>query len=231
MCHCICSLLLSISSVPSAPLDLTVRCTGPNSINITWSAPADANGILLRYNVYAYIENGLVQEKYEVIADPAIMYNSFSITNLAPNLHYMFEVSAETHIGEGARTVSYNVFTGQTIVYMEVLLRYNPPLFCVETVNSTSIKLSWKSTTVDDLSFPGVGYIIYHNVTSEGQQNVDPSVINNPDSRTHVFQGLMPFTYYKFSFSEYAIFENNNIYCTKSSDSVVARTDEDCKIL
>ena len=55
--------------------------------------------------VYAYLENELLQEKYEVTADPGIMYNSLSFTNLAPNRLYMIEVSAETRIGDGARAI------------------------------------------------------------------------------------------------------------------------------
>ena len=225
-------LCLFMSSVPSAPLDLRVTCTGPTSINITWSAPANANGILLRYYVYFIISGVVGKEvvltKHNVTADPKMMSNSISFTNVVPNTIYFIDVSAETRIGEGASTDSY-------YFVMNHDTDFNSLIF-VKTVNSTSINLSWNNSEygsgddIDSMSNSTVGLIIYHNVTGEEQLNVDLSVINNTAGQLHVFQGLMPFTYYEFSVSGYLI-EEGFTYCTKSSDSVVARTDEDCKIL
>ena len=218
-------IFLSISSVPSAPLDLKVTCTGPTSINITWSAPANANGILLQYNVYRGVNTKRLY-KHKVTADPEIMYNSFPVTKLVQNVHNRIEVSAETRIGEGASTMPYYILMDNGTLFI------SPPSF-VETINSTAIKLSWVDYgSVDPIVWRSItpGYIIYHNVTIEGQLSVNLSVMNKMSSHTHVFQGLMPFTYYGFSVSFYAYILEKFSICSAPSEIVVARTDEDCKI-
>ena len=230
MCN-ICVIDISLPPVPSAPLNLTVTCTGPTSINITWSAPASVNGILLKYNAYAYSDDEFLQEKHEVTADPEITYNSVSFANLLINTVYLIEVSAGTRIGEGPRTALY-----VTMDHGYFLI--SPPSF-VETVKSTAIKLSWGYPErtlrfIQVLNTTVTGYIIYHNVTSKGQLNVNLSLVNKTGSQSHIFQGLMPFTYYGFSVSVHGeghLDETFNfIICSRPSEIVVARTDEDCKL-
>ena len=187
MWHCVCIPLL-ISSVPSAPLDLTVTCTGPTSFNITWFGPASANGVLLHYNVYFGSFNNNELKMHEVTADQRTI---FSFTNLTPNMFYTVEVSAATQIGGGPGTMLY-VLIDHGIAFP------SPSSFVsAETVNSTAVKLSWGYPEYESgLTIHLAGYIIYHNVTSEGQLNVDFSDLNSTGSHTHVFEGLMPSTYY-----------------------------------
>ena len=226
MRQCMWSCNFEISSVPSVPLDLRASCTGPTSISISWSTPAKPNGILLQYNVYAYFKGSDLQDKHEVTADPEITYNSFSFTNLVPNAVYVIKVSAETRIGEGARAVLYNIIRDHGLIY-------NPPPSFAETINSTAIKLSWDFPETafsfpQNAIVPPTGFIIYHNVTNEGKLIMADIIFR----RVYilVFQDLMPFTFYRFSVSVY--FNSwNGTFCSKPSNSVVARTDEDCKIL
>ena len=212
----------STSSVPSAPRNVILNCTGPTSVNITWSAPAYSNGILLHYNVFLEDDvrrSGLLVDI--VMADPSIISYSYSLTNLVPNVIYVIEVSAETRIGEGAR-ISRLLLMDHGVGFV------SPPSFVsAKTLNSTAILLMWSypQALLPDIN----GSIIYHNVTSEGQTSVDISVMNN--MRNHVFQGLMPFTYYEFSASSFSLFEKVETTCSKLSSPAVARTDEDCKIL
>ena len=42
----------SVHTVPTVPRDIKVSAVGPTTINVTWSAPANVNGILLQYTVY-----------------------------------------------------------------------------------------------------------------------------------------------------------------------------------
>ena len=106
----------------------------------------------------------------------------------------------------------------------------SPPSFVLaETLNSTAILLTWSypETLLPDIN----GSIVYHNVTSEGQTNVDLSVINNMRNQSYVFLHLMPFTYYEFSVSSFSVFEKVETICSKPSRPAVARTDNDCKML
>ena len=116
------------------------------------------NGILLKYNAYAYSDIELLQEKHEVTADPEITYNSVSFANLVINIIYIIEVSAETRIGEGPKTVLH-----VSMDHANFLI--SPPSF-VETVKSTAIKLSWgypehTLRLIEDVYTTVTGYIIH----------------------------------------------------------------------
>ena len=219
--HLHCTLL--ISSVPSAPLDLTVTDTGPTSINITWSAPANANGILLRYYVDLEEETGgqlVLLETFEVSADPQKMSYSFSITNLAEFMLYRIEVSAATRIGEGARTGVFVATDPDSA---------SPPSFVsTETLNSTALELSWGYPEIPRGNI--TGYTIYHNITFDGELNVTLPFMDDMRNQSLVFSDSMPFTYYEFRVAAFAVTETITHF-GRPSDPVVERTDEDRKML
>ena len=209
-------------SVPSAPRDLNVIATDPTSINITWSAPANANGILLRYIIDLEEEAGgqlELLETFEVIADPQIITYSFSFTNLMAFVLYRIEVSAETRIGEGPSTDVFETTDPDSA---------SPPSFVsAVTPNSTAIELSWGYPDIPRGNI--TGYIIYHDVISNGELNLTLSVMNDMGDQTYVFSGLMPFTNYQFRVAAFAVTEIVTHFGILS-EPVVARTDEDRKI-
>ena len=196
---------------------------GPTSVNITWSAPANANGILLQYNVYIETKNGgqfNMLTIFNVTADPKILSYSFSCTNLLAFTLYRIKVSATTRIGEGASTY-VSVTTDPDTA--------SPPSFVsARELNSTALELLW--------GYPEIiwgnitGYIIYHNVTGERWLNTTLSVMNDMGNQTLLFVDLVPHTYYRFSVAAFSVTETQ-IHYGILSHYIVARTEEDCKIL
>ena len=73
------------------------------------------------------------------------------------------------------------------------------------------------------------GYMIFHNVTGDGEVNITLPFMNDMSDQTHIFVGLKPFTYYEFIVAAFAVDEI--IHFGNPSEPEVERTDEDCKIL
>ena len=106
----------------------------------------------------------------------------------------------------------------------------SPPSFVLaKPFNSTVIQLSWGYLEIPQCNI--TGYIIYHNVTSEGQLNTTLPIMNGIRNQTYTFVDLMPFTYYEFSVAAFAETVIQIHYGIPSDPPVVARTDEDSKIL
>jgi hypothetical protein len=102
----------------------------------------------------------------------------------------------------------------------------SPPSFVLaKTFNSTVIQLSWGYREIPRGNI--TGYIIYHNVTSEGQLNTTLPIMNDMRNQTYTFVDLMPFTYYEFSVAAFAETAIQIHYGIPSDPPVVARTDED----
>ena len=68
-------------------------------------------------------------------------------------------------------------------------------------------------------------------MTSEGQLNTTLPIMNDMRNQTYTFVDLMPFTYYEFSVAAFAETAIQIHYGIPSDPPVVARTDEDSKIL
>ena len=163
----------------------------------------------------------------EVIALSGITSYSYLITSVLPNIFHIIEVSAATKTGEGAGAI--------VCVLMDHDHGFvSPPSFVTaETLNSTAIMLSWdyREASFDLFKVDVVGYIIYHNLTSEGKGNVNTLVTPNTENQTYVFPHLMPFTYYEFSVAAFGIYNGVEVEvtCSESTLPSVAQTYEDRK--
>ena len=212
-------------TVPTVPRDIKVSAVGPTSINVTWSTPANVNGILLQYKVYLAKKIGgklETLESHEVAAIPGINSYSLTLTDLMAFTLYRVEVSASTAVGEGAGTTTFVTTDPDSA---------SPPRFIVAKVfNFTVIHLTWGYPEIPRGNI--TGYTIYHNVTSEGQLNVTLSVLNSMENQTYTFVGLMPLTYYEFRVAAFAETEIQ-IHYGMPSDPAIAQTESDgaCKTL
>ena len=93
--------------VPSAPLNLTVSATGRRSINVTWSPPANPNGILLFYQ----LEYSIVGQSSMTLDVPAESLAA-SLVELTPAQVYQVTVRANTSVGFGSRSEPVRATTG-----------------------------------------------------------------------------------------------------------------------
>ena len=132
---------------------------------------------------------------------------------------YRIEVSAETRIGEGPSTDVFETTDPDSA---------SPPSFVsAVTLNSTAIELSWGYPDIPRGNI--TGYIIYNDVTSDGELNLTLLSMNDMRNQSSVFSGLMPFTNYEFRVAAFAVTEIVTHF-GMPSEPEVARTDEDCKI-
>lgn len=86
--------------VPERPADIKALPVDNSSILVSWKPPLHSNGILTRYNVY--ITGGTYKEKTPMKLDASKL--TLLLSNLSSNLDYLFQVSANTRMGEGERT-------------------------------------------------------------------------------------------------------------------------------
>ena len=83
--------------VPSAPLNLTVSAIGRHFVNVTWSPPANPNGILLFYQ----LEYSIVGQSSMTLYVPAKSLTA-SLEDLTPAQVYQVTVRANTSVGFGS---------------------------------------------------------------------------------------------------------------------------------
>ena len=195
--------------------------TGPTSVTVNWSPPANANGILLHYNVYLEREtDGQLETVNETLVEAIEGENSYSyeFTNLLAFTLYEIRVSAATRIGDGS--------SAEGFVTTDPDAASTPSFIDGEVLNSTVIQLSW--------GYPGTprgnitGYIIFTNAVTAGQLNITLSVMNDMQNQIYVFGGLLPFTDYHFSVGAFAVTEELTHY-GELSDMIKLQTDEYCK--
>ena len=97
----------SFLSVPSAPLNLYVS-SGRRSINVTWSTPAQPNGVILFYQ----LEYSIVGSPLVVTLDVPADSLAASLLDLTPAQVYEVTVRANTSVGFGSRSGSVTATTG-----------------------------------------------------------------------------------------------------------------------
>ena len=93
--------------VPSAPLNLTVSATSRRSVNVTWSPPANPNGILLFYQ----LDYSIVGQSSMTLDVPAESLTA-SLVELTPAQVYQVTVRANTSVGFGSRSEPVRATTG-----------------------------------------------------------------------------------------------------------------------
>ena len=95
-------------SVPSAPLNLNISDVGPRTINLTWSPPANPNGVLLFYQLEYFIEGSSDLLALDVPAESL----AASLEDLTPAQQYRVTVRANTSVGFGDTSAPVVATTG-----------------------------------------------------------------------------------------------------------------------
>ena len=94
--------------MPSAPLNLNVSAIGARSINLTWSPPANPNGVLLFYQLEYSIEGSSNVLTLDVPAESL----AASLEDLTPAQQYRVTVRANTSVGFGDRSANVTATPG-----------------------------------------------------------------------------------------------------------------------
>ncbi|XP_064396510.1 phosphatidylinositol phosphatase PTPRQ-like isoform X2 [Halichondria panicea] len=220
--------------VPGSPLNLMALELSSTSINVSWTAPSQRNGILLSYTVYYAIDNLDASNGEEqmlavdVLEDMEMQF--VVLENLTEFTSYRVEVSASTVAGEGGRSSGVPVTTDPDSA--------SPPRFVnVMIISSTAIEVSF--------SYPSIprgqisGYLIEYGISETdlllhfGSNltvlNHTLDTLNDMSNQSVTIDSLLPFTHYVFrvaaySFSDTPFRIHTGVF---SLDTVAVRTDED----
>ncbi|XP_078600522.1 fibronectin-like [Branchiostoma floridae x Branchiostoma japonicum] len=154
---------LTVRTNPNAPEDFAVATITTTTVGLSWIPPDSANGAIFEKYRITYIANGISQT--EEINNPAT--GSTSLTGLSPGVLYtisLFAVSDDSNV-----TVSAEASGGP----LTVRTKPNAPQsFTAETLNATTIGLSW--TEPDSANGATLGkYRITYTPTGDAAQTVD----------------------------------------------------------
>ena len=104
------SFLFNLLAPDSPPQDLSLDSSTSTSLTVSWSPPAQPNGLITHYTLYADYGDGST-------ATPTTMDSMFTISSLKPYQTVSVQVSASTSVGEGPRTETVEFTTDQASEY------------------------------------------------------------------------------------------------------------------
>ncbi|XP_052674686.1 fibronectin type III domain-containing protein 2-like isoform X1 [Crassostrea angulata] len=173
--------------IPSAPQNLRIEGTTPNTVTLRWDTP-DIAGVVSSYVLY-YREDGGGPQMTETVDPPTMFY---TVNDLSEGTRYKFDVAAKSNNGEGPRSIPVEVKT----------IDFNPPhpldLNCT-AMNKTSVLLTWNKPLV----LPGDGIIRGFNINYTDERYRDFFLFKTPTAEftEAVISSLEPATVYYFQAS------------------------------
>ncbi|XP_034270750.1 receptor-type tyrosine-protein phosphatase F isoform X4 [Pantherophis guttatus] len=197
-------------STPSAPPQ-EVACVSISStiIRVSWVPPPaqSRNGVITQYSIAYQAVEGEDSTKH-VVEGIGHEHSSWEISNLEKWTEYKVWVRAHTDVGPGPESIPVSVRTDEDVPSAP------PRKVEVESVNSTAIRVSWKSPISNKQHGQIRGYQVTY-VKMENNEPVGPHVIKDvmvaesqlrlKDSADHetIIGGLLPETTYSVSIAAY----------------------------
>ncbi|XP_025029121.1 receptor-type tyrosine-protein phosphatase F isoform X2 [Python bivittatus] len=188
-------------STPSAPPQ-EVACVSISSttIRVSWVPPPaqSRNGIITQYSIAYQAVEGEDSTKH-VVEGIGHEHSSWEINNLEKWTEYKVWVRAHTDVGPGPESIPVSVRTDEDVPSAP------PRKVEVESVNSTAIRVSWKSPISNKQHGQIRGYQVTY-VKMENNEPVGPHVIKDvmvAESQETIIGGLLPETTYSVSIAAY----------------------------
>ncbi|XP_039179221.1 receptor-type tyrosine-protein phosphatase F isoform X2 [Crotalus tigris] len=188
-------------STPSAPPQ-EVACVSISSttIRVSWVPPPaqSRNGVITQYSVAYQAVEGEDSTKH-VVEGIGHEHSSWEISNLEKWREYKVWVRAHTDVGPGPESIPVSVRTDEDVPSAP------PRKVEVESVNSTAIRVSWKSPISSKQHGQIRGYQVTY-VKMENNEPVGPHVIKDvmvAESQETIIGGLLPETTYSVSIAAY----------------------------
>ncbi|XP_053153937.1 receptor-type tyrosine-protein phosphatase delta isoform X36 [Hemicordylus capensis] len=193
--------VITQTGVPGQPLNFKAEPESETSILLSWTPPR--SDTISNYDlVYKDGEHG---EEQRISIDPATSYH---LQGLKPNSLYYFRLSARSPQGLGASTAEISARTMQSIPS-------GPPRKVeVEAVNSTSVKVSWRSPVPNKQHGQIRGYQVHYVKMENGEPRGQPMLKDimladaqweYDDTTEHemIIAGLQPETTYSLTVTAY----------------------------
>nr|XP_056722658.1 receptor-type tyrosine-protein phosphatase delta isoform X11 [Euleptes europaea] len=184
--------VITQTGVPGQPLNFKAEPESETSILLSWTPPR--SDTISNYDlVYKDGEHG---EEQRISIEPATSYH---LQGLKPNSLYYFRLSARSPQGLGASTAEISARTMQSIPS-------GPPRKVeVEAVNSTSVKVSWRSPVPNKQHGQIRGYQVHYVKMENGEPRGQPMLkdIMLADAQEMIISGLQPETTYSLTVTAY----------------------------
>ncbi|XP_073428315.1 receptor-type tyrosine-protein phosphatase delta isoform X27 [Dendrobates tinctorius] len=193
--------VITQTGVPSQPLNFKAEAESETSILLSWTPPR--SDTISSYKLY--YKEGDHAEEQSVTIEPT---TSYRLQGLKPNTLYYFRLAAEAPLGLGASTTEISSKTLQSIPS-------GPPRKVeVEAVNSTAVKVFWRSPVSNKQHGQIRGYQV-HYVRMENGEPKGPPMLKDvmladaqweyDDTAEHemIISGLQPETAYAITVTAY----------------------------
>ncbi|XP_067320514.1 receptor-type tyrosine-protein phosphatase delta isoform X42 [Anolis sagrei] len=193
--------VITQTGVPGQPLNFKAEPESETSILLSWTPPR--SDTISNYDLV--FKDGEHGEEQRISIDPATSYH---LQGLKPNSLYYFRLSARSPQGLGASTTEISARTMQSIPS-------GPPRKVeVEAVNSTSVKVSWRSPVPNKQHGQIRGYQVHYVKMENGEPRGQPMLKDimladaqweYDDTTEHemVISGLQPETTYSLTVTAY----------------------------
>nr|XP_042706398.1 receptor-type tyrosine-protein phosphatase delta isoform X38 [Chrysemys picta bellii] len=184
--------VITQTGVPGQPLNFKAEPESETSILLSWTPPR-SDTISSYELVYKDGDQG---EEQRVSIEPT---TSYRLQSLKPNSLYYFRLAARSPQGLGASTAEISARTMQSIPS-------GPPRKVeVEAVNSTSVKVSWRSPVPNKQHGQIRGYQVHYVRMENGEPKGQPMLkdVMLADAQEMIISGLQPETTYSLTVTAY----------------------------
>ncbi|XP_051498230.1 receptor-type tyrosine-protein phosphatase delta isoform X21 [Apus apus] len=184
--------VITQTGVPGQPLNFKAEPESETSILLSWTPPR-SDTISSYELIYKDGEHG---EEQRVSTEPT---TSYRLQGLKPNSLYLLRLAARSPQGLGASTAEISARTMQSIPS-------GPPRKVeVEAVNSTAVKVSWRSPVPNKQHGQIRGYQVHYVRMENGDPKGQPMLkdVMLADAQEMIISGLQPETMYSFTVTAY----------------------------
>ncbi|XP_058857277.1 receptor-type tyrosine-protein phosphatase delta isoform X8 [Acipenser ruthenus] len=186
---------------PSAPPQ-DIKCTSPSSTSIlvSWLPPPVElqNGIITKYSIQYVAIEGEDTNPHQ-ISDLSPETSQYLLEELEKWTEYRVTVSAHTDVGPGPESLPQLIRTDEDVPS-------GPPRKVeVEAVNSTSVKVTWRSPVPNKQHGQIRGYQVHYVKMDNGEPRGQPMIkdIMLADAQVMVISGLQPEMTYSVTVTAY----------------------------
>ncbi|XP_078532009.1 receptor-type tyrosine-protein phosphatase delta isoform X9 [Lissotriton helveticus] len=183
--------VITQTGVPSQPLNFKAEPESETSILLSWTPPRTES--IISYEL-VYKDGDNVEKRITI--EPTTTYR---LQELKPNSLYYFTLAARSTLGFGASTAEISARTMQSIPS-------GPPRKVeVEAVNSTSVKITWRSPMPNKQHGQIRGYQVHYVRMENGEPKGQPMLkdVMLADAQEMVISGLQPETAYSITVTAY----------------------------
>ncbi|NXN58109.1 PTPRD phosphatase, partial [Rynchops niger] len=191
----------TMQSKPSAPPQ-DISCTSPSSTSIlvSWKPPPveKQNGIITEYSIKYIGIDGEDVKPHEILGISSDS-TQYLLEQLEKWTEYRISVTAHTDVGPGPESLAVLIRTDEDVPS-------GPPRKVeVEAVNSTAVKVSWRSPVPNKQHGQIRGYQVHYVRMENGEPKGQPTLkdIMLADAQEMIISGLQPETTYSFTVTAY----------------------------